>query len=249
MTAGFLDRLHPSFRDPGDREPNIAYFIARQGGEAELWTEEYTRPEHVEMIAATNRALQALRLRRIEAGRRELRAAEEGFRAAASTAPPSVHHILGRWYYGALAYLHYCTEEFAAAEEALERADEEVREAIDQARFLLPYATECYEFWFQRVRVARNRRRWDEVWRRIEIARQIFDGERPCCVLSDGTRIDMATVQDFYRGLPALDEAERRPLLRFLDEESRQVWFRALLGEIYALPGFVIPYPPAPSVV
>lgn len=243
----FLDKLHPAFRTPGDTDPNIAYFVARQGGEGESWAEEYTRPEHVEIIAGTNRALRALRGRRLEEGGRELRALEEPFHAAESATPREVHLILGRWYYGVLAYSFYCAEDFSSAEEMLDRAQEGVRQAIGLRRCLLPYAMECYEFWFQRIRISRSQRLWPEVWKRAGIARQIAAGERPCCVLDDGTAIDIAAVQEFYKRCEPLTDSERRALLRIIDPEERVRQVRSVLSEVYAMPGFVIPYVPAPG--
>lgn len=240
----FLEKLHPSFRTPGDTEPNIAYFVARLGGEGESWAEEYTRPEHVELIAGTNRALFALRGRRIEEGRRELRVAESVFLAVESAATREVHSILGRWYYGVLAYYFYCIEDYRSAEETLDRAQEGVRQAIELKRFLIPYALECYEFWFQRIRIARSQRLWAEVWRRAEAARQIAANERPCCVLSDGTGIDIAAVQAFYTSFEALTDRERRSLRRIIDPKERDRQIRSVLAEVYVPPGFVIPYTP-----
>lgn len=244
----FLETLHPLFRSPGDGEPNIAYFVARLGGEGERWAAEYTRPEHVELMSSANRSLAALRARRIDEGRRELRTVEDLFQETAATALPEVHHILGRWYYGLLAYYLYCVEDHRGAEEALDQGHEEVRRAIELRRFLIPYAMECYDFWLQRIRIARSQRLWPEVWRRIEIVRQIAGGERPCCVLSDGTPVDVNAVQAFYAGFVALTREERLVLSRVADAEGRLRHFRSILSEVYSLPGFVIPYTPAPVV-
>lgn len=245
----FLKKIHPLLRAPGDQEPNIAYFIARLGGEGERWAAEYTRSEHVDLMVGTNRALAALRARQIETGRRELQAVERLFYETEGVTAPEVHHLLGRWYFGALAYLYYCIEDLPRAEEALDRAEEEVRRAIEIRRFLLPYATECCEFWVQRIRVARNHRRWSAMWKNVEVTRQIVSGERPCCVLDDGTEIGFAAVREFYSRFAGLTEEERRPLRWVLEEESWHRRFRSILAEIYTLSGFVIPYTPAPDLV
>jgi hypothetical protein len=157
--------------------------------------------------------------------------------------------MLGRWYYGLVAYYFYCIEDYCDAEEALDRGQEEVRQAIERKRFLLPYAMECYDFWLQRIRVACSRRLWPEMWRRVEITRQIANGEHPCCELSDGTAIDAKAIQTFYSVFGALTDRERQPLRRVLDEEGWKQHFRSKLSEIYTLPGFVIPYTPAPVQV
>jgi hypothetical protein len=240
----FLDSLHPAFRAPGDEEPNIAYFIARLGGEGELWAAEYTRSGHVELMAGANRALVALRARRIAEGHRELRAVEERFHQARGTASPGVHGILGRWYYGLLAYYLYCVEEYQGADEALERGHEEVRRAIDHKRCLLPYAMECYGFALQRIRVAQGQRRWAEMWKRVETVRKIGAGEHPCCELSDGTAIGVASVQAFYTSLEELTRQELQALRPVIDTEGRERHLRTFLSAVYLPPGFVIPYAP-----
>jgi hypothetical protein len=242
----FLDRLHPQARTPGEGEPNIAYFVARLGGEGQAWAEEYTRPEHVEIMGTVERAVRYLHARQTEAGRRDLQAAERMLREAAS-ASREVHLLLGRWYYQAMALYFYYLEDFRAADEALDRTEEEVRKAIEGKPFLLPYAMRCYELWCHRIRVARSQRLWPEVRRRAEITRQIVEGDRPCCVLRDGTVIDIAAVKAFYSRFEALTERERLPLRRVVDDESRRRHFRTVLSEIYTLSGFVIPYTPAPT--
>lgn len=241
----FVESLPPEFRTPGDYEPNIAYFVARLGREGESWVQEYTRPEHVKLMAGANRALKALRERRIEEGRRELLVVESLFHGAASTTALEVRHMLGRWYYGLLAYYFYCTEEYQDAEDALDRGHAEVQQAIERKRFLLPYAMECYGFWIQRIRITCKQRRWPELWHRVEITRQIAVSERPCCVLGDGTAIDVAAVKAFYLSLEDLTDRERQPLREVLDATARTRQFRSIISEIYSLPGFVIPYTPA----
>ncbi len=241
----FLDSLHPAFRTPGGEEPNIAYFVARLGGEGEVWAAEYTRPEHVELMAGANRALAALRARRIAAGRQELQAVEERFHQARGTASPAVHGILGRWYYGLLAYHLYCVEEYRGADEALDRGHEEVRRAIEHRRFLVPYAMECYGFALQSIRVACEQRLWAEVWRRVEIVRKIGACEHPCCELSDGTAIDLPSIQAFYTSFKELTQQELQALLPVIDAEERKRRLRSALAAVYLPPGFVIPYTPA----
>lgn len=243
----FLESLPPLFRTPGDDEPNVAYFVARTGEEGERWAHEYTRPEHVEIMTGANRALQVLRARRIAEGYQELLAVERLFHGAADDTPPEVHHMLGRWYYGLLAYYLYCIADLQGAEEALDRGHEEVRRAIERKRFLLPYATECYGFWVQRIRIAQRQRLWSELAHRAEITRQIAVGEKPCCVLDDGTVVDIAAVQAFYLGFEELTARERQPLQQVLDCETRLRQLRSVLSQAYNVPGFVIPYTPGPS--
>jgi hypothetical protein len=244
----FLDRLHPSSRTPGDAEPNIAYFVARLGGEAEEWAVEYTRPEHVELMALTEQGVRALRARRIEEGSRALQRAESILRATSGTVSQEVHLLLGRWYYQALAYYFYAREDFAGADAALDHGEELVRRAIQGRPFLVPYAMRCYELWCHRLRLARAQRLWPELSRRVEITRRMVEGEGPLCVLDDGTAVDIAAVKAFYARFEDLDEREARPLRRVVNDESRRRHLLSVLSDVYAVPGFVIPYAPEPGL-
>lgn len=236
----FLESLHPSLRNPGVAEPNWAYFVARRDEEGERWAERYSRPEHTEMMSDNMAALNLMRRNQLEAGYRKLDEVRSRLMDLEQETP-DVFHVLGRWYYGALAYYHYCRDDFIRAEEALDLAHEEVRQAIEFRRFLMPFAQHCYDFSVQRIRIVRNQRRWSEMWRLIEIARQAGSGERPYCVLSDGTDINLSTVQEFYSALKPFDQKEQDALRIVFDANLRVRALRRSLAEVFALPGFVIP--------
>jgi hypothetical protein len=236
--------LHPSLRNPGDVEPNWPYFVSFSGEDGFRWAQEYGVRKHADLMEGITRALGLLRRRQIDAGLAELRRAEEGL-AEIEMESPVFFHVLGRWYFGAIAYYYYCIEDFDRACAALDEAHAAVQRAIEIRSFLVPFAAHCHDFWIQRIRIDRNRRRWSDMWRSIEVARQIEVGEKPYCVLSDGTPIDIAAIQGFYNSLAPFTEAEREPLRVVLDDEVRLRFFRITLAEIYAMPGFVIPYRPA----
>jgi len=235
--------LHPDLRTPGDAEPNWPYFVSLCGEEGFRWAQDFGSRRHVELMAGTTRALGLLRKRQIEAGLAELRWVETGL-TEIETESPVFFHVLGRWYFGAIAYYYYCIEDYAQANAALDAAHTAVQHAIETQSFLVPFAAHCHDFWIQRIRIERNRRRWSDMWRLIEVARQIEVGERPYCVLSDGTPIDIAAIQDFYSSLAPFTEEERTSLLPVLDDTLRLRIFRVTLAEIFAMPGFVIPYRP-----
>jgi hypothetical protein len=239
----FLESLHPSLRSPGDLEPNWAYFVARRDKEGERWAEQYSLPAHVEIMRGTAAALNLMRKNQMEAGRRKLAEIQGSLRDIECDFPDVVH-VLGRWFYGALAYYHYCRESFSEAEEALDLAHEEVRQAIDRRRFLVPFAQHCYDFSIQRIRIVRNQKRWTEMRRMIELARQAGVGECPYCTLSDGTKVDLFAVQEFYSTLKPFSPEEEAAVQLVFDEQLRERSFRRSLAEVYALPGFVIPYLP-----
>jgi hypothetical protein len=234
-------RLHPSLQWPGDAEPNWPYFIALHCEEGLSWVEEYTRPLHLEMLQGTTESLRSLRARQIDRGHTLLEQIARGLNSVMETSPATAH-ILGRWYYGALAYCHYCRDEFGLAEQALDQAQEEVRRTVELRRFLLPFASHCNDFCIQRVRIVRAQRRWAEMWRRIEISREMSMGQRPFFLLSDGTSVDLAAVQAFYRSIPGLTREEQKPLRSIFDERIRQQTTERMLAEVFAMPGFVIPY-------
>jgi len=239
----FLEKLPPSLRTPGEFEPNWAYFVAKRDESGASWAVQYCRPEHVSILNATATSLKLMRRNQMRSGFSKLEEAREALPDVERNAPDVVH-VLGRFYYGALAYYHYAEENFAAAEEAFDCAHEEVRRAIERKRFLVPFSSNCFDFSIQRIRIVRNQRRWEEMWKRVEIARQTAMGEHPYCVLTDGTEINLASIQAFYRSFEPFSQDEERSLRTVFDEEARARDFRFALAEIYALPGFVIPYLP-----
>jgi hypothetical protein len=239
----FLERLHPSLRTPGEFEPNWGYFVAKRDESGAAWAEHYCHPEHVAVTTATTASLKLIRKNQMKAGFQKLEEARDILLPIERTAP-DIFHVLSRFYYGALAYYHYSIEDFPAAEEAFDFAHEEVRKAIERQSFLMPFASNCFDFSIQRIRIVRNQRRWEEMWRRVEIARQTAMGERPYCVLTDGTEIDLASIQAFYRSLEPFSHEEEASLRTVFDEAARARDFRFALTEIFAVPGFVIPYLP-----
>jgi tetratricopeptide (TPR) repeat protein len=238
-----MSALHPSLRSPGDFEPNWPYYVSLYSEAGFQWAVEYGRPEHVEITDAMLRALGLLRLRRIEPGLELLRSAKAGLREMESTSPV-FFNVLNRWYFGAIAYYYYCIEDYDQARTALDQAHEAVQRAIELRAFLAPFAFHCHDFCVQRVRIARNQRRWQEMKLCIEKARQMVMGEQPFCVLSDGTQVSLLTVQAFYNSLAPLTEEEKAPLNSVFDDEIRLRLLRRTVTETYTMSGFVIPYLP-----
>ena len=68
-------------------------------------------------------------------------------------------------------------------------------------------------------------------------------GQRPFLTLGNGTSIDLSSLLRFYGSIP-LSEEDQASLADLLDEEAQRLRFiNRLIDRIYALPGFVIPYP------
>lgn len=244
----FIDKLHPSLQTPGDGEPNWAYFIAMRDEEGQHWAERYSLPEHVEIARDTTLSLKNMRRNYLEEGLRLLEKVDRMLQLVEQDSP-DIGHVLRRWYYGALAYYFYCKSDFVRAEEALDVAHEEIRQAIECKSFLLPLAQHCFDLCIQRARIVRNQRLWDEMWKRVEIARQTAVGERPYCLLDNGTAIDLDAVQKFYLSFEVLSDEERKSLSAVLDEDVRNRNLQQSLTGIYAISGFVIPYLPGSTAV
>jgi tetratricopeptide (TPR) repeat protein len=214
--------------------------VAASCEEGRYWCEQYLQDEHKAIERNALHSLVLLRKGKIEAGCFVLASVESGLRDVQS-APASVLFILQRWYYGILAYAHYCCERFDEALQALDQADSAVSAAIELAPFLVTFADHCFEFRLQRARIARNRRRWKEMRRYIEDARKMIEGGLPFCVLSDGRAIYRQTVREFCASLSLSLEARVGPGLT-TDVENRLKDFDQIAVGLYAKPGLVIPY-------
>jgi len=216
------------------------HFVARSGPEGEAWVAEYFLAGQ-DLLSTTERALQLLRRQQIQEGK-DLLDHVEG-QLAAGSASASVLLVMQRFHASALAYYHYCLEDFTSANEALEKAHQAIVSAIEIASFLLPLAVHCHEFRLQQARVARSRRRWNEMRERLEEVRAMLDDRAPLCVLSDGRPIYLSTVSDFHRTIPSLDSEEVDSLRFFLDAEHRCEQMNRFFQSLYVLPGVVIHHP------
>ena len=116
-------------------------------------------------------------------------------------------------------------------------------EAIGAQGCLLPLAFHAHEYPLHRARIARSRQRWQEMRDHVSDVRGMMEGTRPFCTLPDGTPVLLADLQRFYRSLAPLSEAEQRACEGVLDDGVRLRGFERFAGELYLLPGFVIPYP------
>lgn len=98
------------------------------------------------------------------------------------------------------------------------------------------------DFPHQRIRVARQRRQWDEMAHQIGIERGMMCGDRPLAVLADGRAVGYAEMGPYFDALP-LNHHERGYVDTFLEPDNRCATFEQSLLSLYALPSLVIPYP------
>ena len=215
-----------------------ADLLAACGDEARSWIDEFRR--HWPLAETAFDALGHLRKHDLDTGLRRLSELETSLRAL-DIVDPSIAHLLWRWYFAALAYHAYLREDLPAARCLLDRADRAVRSAVGGHRFLVIFALQCVDFRFQRARIARRERRWDDVRRHLRAVREMWRGETPFCRLDDGREIHLGEIQDFCAALPLSDE-QRAHLAQILErtdfssiDQSEQ--------HIYVLPETVIAYP------
>lgn len=216
------------------------YYTARSGAPGQQWLREFRQPRHSELAGRINEALRLLHRRHVEPAWQHLEAADNVLRSLADVRP-SIVHVLGRMYHGVLAYYFYAIRSFDAAQQELGAADRCVREAVSCDRILLPLALDCPEFRLHNARIARNRKRWAEMHRYIEIVSGMIENRIPLCELADGTSVDYDVLERHYHGL-SLDPEARERLVPILDPDQRRHHFDRFVMEIYLLPGFVIPY-------
>lgn len=214
--------------------------VRLSGVEGRRWAEEYSSNEP--LVELSFRSLVHFRHRRFDEGQELLSKLGGELRAAAGM-DPSVRAVMERWYYGVLGYYFYSLDAFDQAEAAMQQAHAAIAAAIGERRFLVALADHCPEFRLHRARIARNRRRWDEMRSHVEEVRGMMEGRTPFCVLCDGTAVRTSTIREFYRAVLDPAGAEPGPLPVVLDDATRLRDFERFVHAMYRLPGFVIPYP------
>lgn len=236
-----LPRSEPS--TPATKRLPWTHFITLGSEAGRHWIEDYRQAGGIELTLWTEEALELLRHRRFAEGLSLLERAGE--RAATIEGGPTnaIAPLMRRWHQAALAYYHYCVDDFDRAIESLEQADAAVRRAIEAEPCLVPLAPHCHEFRIQHARIARGRRRWPEMWRHLETARAMLEQRQPLCVLSDGTAIDYSTLARFYGPVSGYQGTDRKSLLALLETKYRLRYFEKHLHHVYTPAGFIIPYP------
>ena len=215
-------------------------FVSRSGDEAREWLLTYERPEHAAIARGADQALALCLRRRFEPARALLTEAAERL-AALQGSRASIVRVLERWIHGVSAYHDYAVEDYEPAQRQLDLAAEAVRAAVDQDRFLAPLAHHCHEFHLHHARIARNRRRWDEMARELGIVRAMVENREPLCVLGDGTRIDYAMLAHHCAALPGTPAEDQESVSLFADQATRSQHYDSFVLALYLLPGVVIP--------
>lgn len=196
--------------------------VALFGPGASAWLEEFRERGCAGPSADAYEAVLALRHHRIEQAA-ELLDRTWCWLLEADRIPVSMLQVVRRWYFTSAAYLDYLEDDFDRAEHRLAAASRAVGAAIQRRPFLLPLAMHCIDFFQQGVRISRQRRRWDEMVRRLERLRGVYAGDLPLCRLEGGRALSLGTLANVFAELPT--EAEDDPFLEFLG--SRELRLRS----------------------
>lgn len=224
-----------------DNLPRFEFFIARSGPEGERWVAEYFEEGWDDLRLRIEETVRLMRNRCYQPALDELAAIwEEAGRL--SPRHPERQAVLGRWYFSATAYHRYLTGDPEGAAEEVGRGYGCVEEAIRQMPALLPFAQHCIDFYFHHARVARARRQWGTVQHYFQLIRALADDLHPLCQPGDEP-LYMSTVDRHILGLPLLTSEEHTALTALLSKEVRVRSMVQMSLKLYAVPGFVIPYP------
>ncbi|HEY3571444.1 MAG TPA: hypothetical protein VGP73_26190 [Thermoanaerobaculia bacterium] len=219
------------------------HFVALSGEEGRDWAESFRQPGNSAVTRAAVASLGRLHRRSFAEGLALLEEAEAGLEAVRATAEASIVLALESIYFPLRAYYEYCVEAWDEALASLDRSDRTVAAAIARRPFLMPIAYRCSEFQLHRARIARNRGRWSEMRRQIDLAWEMMEGRQPLCERPDGGRVTVADLVAFFGSLPVADPVAAEYLRGLTDVEMRRELFDRFVSRIYALPGFVIPCP------
>ena len=132
------------------------------------------------------------------------------------TAPRSVVTVVEFSYLSTLAYFYYHKAEFDEARAALKRAILIIEETLSIAPFLIPCAGQCYDYQLHLARIARAESRWREMFRQVEMGREMVYGERPLCHASWGP-VHIEDICEFYRRVNPANDIEGATLKRRSD--------------------------------
>lgn len=181
--------------------------------------------QHQDPLDETNEALRILRTTefgddRLSRAAALLERAGEQTRGLAASDPPA-YGVFGRFYFGTLAYLRYCNHDLELASATLDRANACLIAAVSEQRCLLPATPLNADIPLQKARIARRRRRWQEMALHLEELREMQADERPLCLLDDGTAVYYRTLGQVFDAAGALTPDQQTAIRNLLDKSQR----------------------------
>jgi hypothetical protein len=234
----------PSVVAPGfqlDRDYHWDALVAASGPACRDWAEAYWR-ESRKILPLVQSGVTRLREQRIDQGR-ELLEQARAQRDTLQETNRSVFLVLGRFLHAGFAYYHYCVEEYDRAEELIEKSSDCVRAAVEADSGLLPFAFVLLDMPLKLAQIARARHRWKEMREHVAVARALVEDELPLCRDGGGERIYHATIGERLRAFLGPEDGHGLALRYLTDRDTRTQILDQLVARLYALPGFLIPYP------
>ena len=151
----------------------------------------------------------------------------------------SIFYILGRFYFGSLAYYHYREGDSGLASEMLDKAEQSVIKAIEENELLMPCAPLLVDIPLQRARLARHAKQWNVMQHHLERLVDIQEGSLPLCVLSDGRRVDYEMLTEFFAGIDS-DETSQQMVESLVDAGKRRKMAYRFVSSLYIPSGFSV---------
>ena len=215
--------------------------IAAKGEDGARWAEEYGRAEIGELYAAIMRSLKLMGKAKLEESLAVLDEVHAKLGELPERYSPAVVKVIECWYHGALAYYHYCKEDYPLAESTLLAGHQAITLGVEASRVILPMVYRCCDTWLHRSRIARNQHDWAAMRHHLDMFRAIHRGEEPFCTLPDGSRIFAADLEQYIGDLN-LDEDLRAYAKVFCDTENRRLYSNYFAEAIYMLPWMPVAY-------
>lgn len=217
-------------------------FIAACGEEGARWAAEYRQPEIGELYDSIIGSLKLMGKAKLPEALAVLAAADERIATLEGRYSPSVVRVIECWYHGALAYYHYCREDYGQAEAILIRGHEAISRGVETQRIILPMVYRCCDTWLHRSRIARSRHDWTAMRQHLDTFCAIHRGELPFCTLADGTSIYAADLENYLARLDLPDEDLRHYAGVFAVAENRRDYSDYYAEAIYLLPWMPLHY-------
>lgn len=230
--------------DPAAFDPNNYTWlkvVEMRSDEGAAWVEAFEKTPLPGLIERADEALFALRRGEKEKGSELLDEVRVDVEKLEAEHPEWPVVIVRRWLHGTEAFLHYLVGDFEAALEALDEAETAIRRSLESEYLLMPLAYQSLDFVVQRMRVARNERRWQELDKQADRARAMVDDRLPLFELEGDRQIFSQTVVDFYRACRL--STDERGVLEYFFSDGRPVRrFESKISNIVQPSGFVVPF-------
>lgn len=224
-----------------ERDYDWKGLVAANDPEGPGWVATYLR-ETREIHELIKAAAAALRRQRSDESRALLERAE-ALRRDLLPRHPSLFHVIGRFYFGGLAFHHYRLKDLDQADRTMIDAGASIQAALEMKPFLLPFAAVSLDIPLKRARVALARSRWQEMREHAAFLRDAVRDRRPLFVLSGAGPVYHSTIFDRLKDRPGLPEALLPGVEYLADRSLREEVYVRMLAQLYLMPGLLIPYP------